>query len=228
VLKLARGISSSGHFFDTILVLLVITALCMGAEAMPSVAAHYSGPLSTVLVVLQAAFVLEITIRVVAYLPRPQDYFRKFWNSFDFIVVALSLIPAIGGLGLISRLLRLARLVRIVSVSGALRSFTSGRTHGIAAVISAILMVGLLWYVMALGGFYLFAASPAGHWESLASALTNVGALLVLQNIAATFTGIAPGSSWPYMTVLYAAELAIVVEMLSHLGGFRRPIAGDA
>jgi voltage-gated sodium channel len=131
------------------------TALCMGGEATPSVAAHYSGPLATVLVVLQAAFVLEITIRVVAYFPRPQDYFRKFWNSFDFIVVALALLPAIGGLGLISRLLRLARLVRIVSVSGALRSFTSGRTRGIAAVVSALLMVGLLWYVMALAGFYL-------------------------------------------------------------------------
>ncbi|HTB67114.1 MAG TPA: ion transporter, partial [Steroidobacteraceae bacterium] len=135
MLNLARRISSNQHFSDTVLVLLVIAALAMGAEATPSIATNYADWIATVLVVVQAAFVAEITIRVAAYWPHPRNFFGKFWNCFDFVVVALSLLPMIGGLGLVARLFRLARLIRIVSVSGTLRSFTTGRTHGISALI---------------------------------------------------------------------------------------------
>jgi voltage-gated sodium channel len=221
LLKLIRSISANEHFPDTVLVLLVILAMTMGAEATPPIANRYGELIGTLLMGLQAAFVIEILIRVLAYLPRPQDFFGRFWNSFDFIVVALSLLPAIGGLALVARLLRLLRLMRIVSVSGALRSFSSGRTHGAAAVISALLMLGLLWYVMALAGFYLFAASSFGHWASMASGLTNVGKLLVVQNVPLVFSGIGVLASRCYLAVLYLAELAIFIEMVSHLLGPR-------
>ncbi|HTC50702.1 MAG TPA: ion transporter [Steroidobacteraceae bacterium] len=217
MLKLIRSISANPHFPDIVLVLLVILAMAMGAEATPSLAATYGEPIGTLLTVLQAAFVIEILIRVLAYLPRPQDYFGRFWNSFDFIVVALSLLPAIGGLGLVARLLRLTRLVRIVSVSGALRSFSSGRTHGVATLISALLMLGLLWYIMALAGFYLFAASSDGHWASMASGLTNVGQLLVIQKVPLLFAGLPGPAAHGFVAVLYLAELAIFIEMVSHL-----------
>ncbi|HTV78177.1 MAG TPA: hypothetical protein VMF03_07965 [Steroidobacteraceae bacterium] len=160
----------------------------MGAEATPSLASGHEGALSAALLVLQAAFVLEI---------------------------ALSLMPAVGALGIISRLIRLARLVRIVSVSGALRNFASGRIRGIAAVISAALLLGLLGYVMALAGFYLFAASGPGHWASLAGALRTVAALLVFREGLAAFTGVASGALWSYLVILYLGELAIVLELLS-------------
>jgi hypothetical protein len=217
LLKLIKAISANEHFPDVVLVLLVILSMTMGAEATPSIATRHGELIATILVALQAAFVIEILIRVLAYLPRPQEYFGSFWNSFDFIVVALSLLPAIGSLGLVARLLRLMRLIRIMSVSGALRAFSSGRTHGAAAVISALLMLGLLWYVMALAGFYLFASSSNGHWSSMASGLTNVGKLLVIQNIPIVFSGIGALLSRCYLAVLYLAVLAIFMETISHL-----------
>jgi|HubBroStandDraft_2_1064218.scaffolds.fasta_scaffold29706_2 voltage-gated sodium channel len=216
MLKLIQRISANQHFPDIVLVLLVILAMTMGVEATPSIAAGYGELIGTVLSVLQVAFVIEILIRVLACLPRPQDYFRRFWNSFDFIVVALSLLPAIGGLALVARLFRLTRLVRIVSVSGALRSFSSGRSHGIAAVISALLMLGLLWYVMALAGFYLFAATSNGHWATMASGLINVGQLLVIQKAPLVFSGVGVLAARCFVAVLYLAELAIFIEMVSH------------
>jgi Ion transport protein len=227
VLKLARKISSNEHFSDTVLVLLVIAALAMGAEATPSLAADYGVWIAAILIVVQGAFVAEIIIRVAAYWPHPLNFFRRFWNSFDFVVVALSLLPMIGGLGLATRLFRLARLIRIVSVSGSLRSFTTGRTHGISALISAALMIGLLWYVMALAGFYLFAAAAAqGHWASLASGLTRVGELLAFHDVGAAFAGIGVTASRAYLTVLYMAELAIFIEVITHLPEGPRTAAG--
>ena len=226
MLNLARRISSNQHFSDTVLVLLVIAALAMGAEATPSIATNYADWIATILVVVQAAFVAEITIRVAAYWPHPRNFFGKFWNCFDFVVVALSLLPMIGGLGLVARLFRLARLIRIVSVSGTLRSFTTGRTHGISALISALMMIGLLWYVMALAGFYLFAASSQGHWASMAGGLTQVGELLVFQDVSAAFTGIGVSASRSYLTVLYLAELAIFIEVVSHFLKGPRAAAG--
>ena len=228
MLKLIQRISANEHFPDIVLVLLVLLAMAMGAEATPAIAARQGELIGIILTVLQAAFVIEILIRVLSFLPRPQDYFGRFWNSFDFIVVALSLLPAIGALGLVARLLRLMRLVRIVSVSGALRSFSSGRTHGIAAVLSALLMLGLLWYVMALAGFYLFASSSGAHWASMASGLTNVGKLLVIQKAPLVFSGIGALASRLYVAVLYLAELAIFLEMVSHLLRPKPPLRGSA
>jgi voltage-gated sodium channel len=228
MLRLIKQINASPHFFDAVLILLVIAALSMGAEATPSMEEAYGNLIAVTLTVIQVAFVIEILLRITAYWPRPQDFFHRGWNSFDFIVVALSLLPAIGSLGLVARLLRLARLVRIVSVSGALRNFASGRLHGTSAVISAVMTLGLLWYVMALAGYYLFSASGNGHWGSMAGGLTHVGQLLLVQHITAVFSGTDVVVARTYLAVLYLGELAIFLEMVSQLLRAAKPRRADA
>jgi voltage-gated sodium channel len=218
---LAKRIASNAHFFDCVLALLIINALLLGAEATPDVAAEYAGLISATLAVLQIAFVIEILIRVAAFAPRPQDFFRDHWNSFDFVIVALSLLPAIGVPGLLARLVRLLRLVRLVSVSDTLRGFASGRVHGAAALVSASLMTGIFFYGMSLAGFYLFAATSDGRWSSMAAASSTVFNLLTLQHIAPIISARTSvnAAAWAYIAVLYAGELAILGITLHH---FRR------
>jgi voltage-gated sodium channel len=230
VLNLAKRIASSEHFFDAVLALLIINALFMGAEATPNIEARYDSLISSTLGVLQIVFVIEIVIRIAAFAPRPQDFFRSRWNSFDFIVVALSLLPAIGGLGLLARLVRLLRLVRLVSVSNTLRGFASGRIHGLAALTSGSLMIGIFWYGMSLAGFYLFAATSDGRWVSMADALTSVARLLTFQSVASI---VAPRLSaspagWVYIVVLYAGVLAILGITLHQWRGARTASSSDS
>ena len=228
MLDLAKRIAANSHFFDCVLALLIVNALLLGAEATPDAAAEYAGPISATLAVLQIAFVFEILIRVAAFAPRPQDFFRGHWNTFDFVIVALSLLPAIGVPGLLARLVRLLRLVRLVSVSGTLRGFASGRVHGAAALVSAFLMSGIFFYGMSLAGFYLFAATSDGRWSSMAAASSTVLHLLTLRNvgpIVAARTSVS-AAAWAYIAVLYAGELAILGMTLHE---FRRgPAAAPA
>jgi voltage-gated sodium channel len=43
------------------------------------------------------------------------EFFRDRWNTFDFVIVAVSLVPMVGSLSLAGRVLRPLRLLRVVS-----------------------------------------------------------------------------------------------------------------
>jgi voltage-gated sodium channel len=208
-------------FSETGLILLVLTALGLGADATPSIEAQHGDLVSVLLLLCQIGFVLEILIRVGAFAPHPKQFFQRPWNVFDFTVVALSLLPSFFGLGLLGRLLRLLRIVRLVSVSAMLRTFVGGRVEGPAAVLSGILILLIFGYIMSLAGFYLFAAHLLG-WSDLAEAGANVVHLLTfwrstsietLRQLASEGAGIG------YLCVLYLGVLSLVTLTVIELRG---------
>ncbi|MDA3806715.1 MAG: ion transporter, partial [Thiomicrorhabdus sp.] len=66
-------------------------------------------------------FVIELSIRMAAE-KRFKDFFKKGWNIFDFIIVAVSLIPLDDSqYALVARMLRLFRVMRLISFIPELR-----------------------------------------------------------------------------------------------------------
>lgn len=227
---LCRTLVANPYFFETVLALLVLNALSLGADATPAVDARYGELIDRFLILSQGLFVLEITVRICAFAPHPQRFFAKPWNAFDFTVVALSLLPAIGSLGILARLVRLLRLVRFVSVSATLQSFVTGRVHALAILLSAMLMLLMFGYIMSLAGFYLFAAHLPG-WSDLGTALASVGRLVAfrLPTSAATanrLLSIPVGAV--YLVLLYAGLLGVMLVAVSEVRGFRASTAGEA
>ena len=73
-------------------------------ETSATLAARYGAIIVAVEMLIQAIFVAEIAIRVLAYWPRPAAFFRNGWNVFDFAVVAASLLPQAGAFAMVARL----------------------------------------------------------------------------------------------------------------------------
>jgi voltage-gated sodium channel len=115
VIRSARAIAESAAFQDAILFLIIFNGVCLGAEAIPALADQYGEPLFWIFAISQAIFVTEIAIRVLAHWPRVSEFFRDRWNTFDFVIVAVSLVPMVGSLSLAGRVLRPLRLLRVVS-----------------------------------------------------------------------------------------------------------------
>ena len=67
--------------------------MLIGLETSRTVMERQGGLLVLVSGLIQAAFVLEIVIRMIAYAPRVHEFFRDGWNLFDFSVVALPCFP---------------------------------------------------------------------------------------------------------------------------------------
>lgn len=226
---LCRKLASNPYFFETVLALLVLNALCLGADATPAVAAQYEPIIAGLLILSQAAFVLEITVRICAFWPHPLRFFSKAWNTFDFTVVALSLLPSVGSLGILARLLRLLRLVRFISVSATLQNFVNGRVHGLATLISATLMLLMFGYIMSLAGFYLFAATLPG-WSDLGEAVISVANLIafhlpVSSAKARSLLSIPVGAA--YLVLLYTGAVGLIPLAVSEFRGVRGSVARE-
>jgi voltage-gated sodium channel len=177
---LARLAANDG-FRGLSLGLIVLNALCMGAEAVPSLADPWGDWLFGVFAVSQAWFVFEIVVRLLAHWPRLRGFFADGWNTFDFAIVLLSLLPAVGGVALIARVLRVARLLRLVSGLGLLRGFVRGGLGRGAHLAAGAVIYALIAYCFALIGFHAFGAVLPEAWGHLAAALATVAALLVFQ-----------------------------------------------
>lgn len=160
-----RQLIESNLFRSTILFLIVLNAFAMGMEATPGAAEKYATLLEWVFLVSQIVFVVEIAAR---WLVARDAFFRDSWNIFDFVVVALSLTPAIGEFALIARVFRILRVMRIVSVSEVLLGSLLRQDAGLRAALLATCLIAISGYLFALIGFHLF-GDELPRWSSLAS-----------------------------------------------------------
>lgn len=213
-------------FQELTLAVIVLNALLMGAEAVPSLAEALAQPLYWFFAISQVFFVVEIALRVASYWPQPRRFFDEGWNVFDLSIVALSLTPAVGGFALAARLLRVCRVLRLASASELLRDFFGLRLTRAETIVGLFLLYAIFIYVYALFAFHLFGAEQAhACWSDLGSALRNALALLVVQGVQACL-GPSAGSSvttWIFAGSFFAIHLALLGYGLKNLLGRRAP-----
>ncbi|NQD35905.1 ion transporter [Permianibacter sp. IMCC34836] len=169
----------SDSFHSTVLSLILLNAVVMGLEAVPALQ-DYGLYWFYLLWATQLAFTVELLLRIGAHGRDWRQFFADSWNRFDFLVIAIGWVPAIGGLSLIARLLRLLRVLRLVSGSASMRAVLSGRALTAGAIWSRLLLLLLLLYIQTLAGYYLFGEALPQQWGDLAAAAQSIGQLLSL------------------------------------------------
>ncbi len=97
-------------------------------------------------------FCIEILMKLMVY---RLSFFRDGWNVFDFIVVAIALVPATGPLSVL-RAMRVLRLLRLVTALPAMRRVIAGMFNsipGVASVAGILLVIFYVSSIMAIGFF---------------------------------------------------------------------------
>ena len=182
ITHLAQRITSARAFEFGIIVIIILNALLLGLGTSPAIEEQYGNWIQVLYEVALAIFVLEALLKMVASSPRVVGYFRDGWNVFDFLVVALALIPVTGQFATIARLVRLLRVMRLVSTIKDLRVIVTALVSSIPSVGHVIMLMGIIVYIYAIIGIHLFSEHDPEHWR-------NVGiAVLTLFNII-TFDG---------------------------------------
>lgn len=215
-----RTLVASDGFRSAILFLIVLNAFAMGLEATPAAADKYAALLEWVFLVSQVVFVVEIVLRFLAA-PRA-EFFRDSWNRFDFIVVALSLVPALGEFALVARVFRVLRVLRIVSVSDVLLGSVLRKESSAKPVLLSLLLAVLTSYVFALVGFHVFGDIREG-WGSLAESVTTLFGTVLPQG----FEAVADGgvATLAFCTAFYLVLVSIAANLVRRL---RQGARGDA
>lgn len=149
--RLGRFVSNSRTEM-VLIALILINAVILGIETFPSAMARYGDILHAIDAFILGIFVIEIVLRIVAHGWR---FFRDPWSFFDFMVVAIALVPASGPLAVL-RTLRVLRVLRILTLMPSMRAVVAGLVGALPGLSSVIMLMGLIFYVSAVVATGLF------------------------------------------------------------------------
>lgn len=137
-----------------ILLVILFNAVVLGLETSDRAMA-VAGPLILRLdAICLGIFVVELGLKLFA---RGLGFFRSGWSIFDFVIVAISLVPATQGLSVL-RALRILRLFRVVSVAPSLRRVIEGLVNALPGMGAVFLLMGVIFYIGSVMATKLFGA----------------------------------------------------------------------
>ena len=159
-----------------VIALIMVNAVTLGLETSPSVMEAYGGLLVAVDRLLLTIFVAELAARMVVRGPR---FFADPWNVFDFLVVAIALLPATGSLSVL-RALRILRVLRLITVVPSLRAVVSALVGALPGMGSIMMLLILLFYVFAVMATKLFGTTHEETFGSIGASMLSLFQVMTL------------------------------------------------
>jgi voltage-gated sodium channel len=162
---------------NAIVALIVINAAILGMQTSPVLQEAAGGAMALGNALILAVFVLEIGLKLVGLGPR---FFRDGWNVFDFVVVAISLVPDAYGLTVL-RALRILRVLRLLSTVRHLRIVTESLLKAIPGIGWIAVLLLLVFYVFGVMGTELFGATSPEYFGSIGASMYTLFQIMTLE-----------------------------------------------
>ncbi|WP_010205421.1 ion transporter [Salinibacterium sp. PAMC 21357] len=150
--RLAQFVDSS-PVQNAVLAVIIVNAVVIALAA----AADEGTTLYSVLHALDSialvVFVIELVLKLVAY--GPKRFFSDGWTVFDFIVVAIALVPSSGPLSVL-RALRVLRILRVVKFLPQVRMVVEALLRSFPGIGAIALLMSLVFFVASVMSTELF------------------------------------------------------------------------
>ncbi|MCP4385105.1 MAG: ion transporter [Hyphomicrobiales bacterium] len=161
-----------------IITVILVNAVVLGLETSPTARDHFGGLLVALDTIALGIFVIEIAIKLIVYRGR---FFTSGWNVFDFVIVAVALVPTVEWLSVL-RALRILRAFRLLSVMPQMRQVVQALLSAIPAMGSVILLLSLVFYVSAVIATKLFGADYPDWFGSVGASLFSLFQIMTLES----------------------------------------------
>jgi voltage-gated sodium channel len=162
-----RTLVDDHRFQQFIIAVIVLNAITLGLQTSPAVNERVGGLLAVIDVVALVIYVIELVLRIYAY---QLAFFQDPWNVFDFVIVAIALIPASEAFTVL-RALRILRVLRLVSMVPSMRRVVAGLLAAVPGMASIAALLALIIYVFAVIGTTLYGAAAPRYFGSLGTTL---------------------------------------------------------
>ena len=161
-----------------IMVLIVLNGATLGAQTDQAINARFGEYLHLFDVVVIWVFVAEIAAKFVW---RRMAFFSEGWNVFDFLIVALALLPAAGPLSVL-RALRILRILRLMSVVPQMRRVVGALFTAIPGIASVGMIILLLFYVSAVLTTNFFGAAFPQWFGTIGESMYSLFQIMTLES----------------------------------------------
>jgi voltage-gated sodium channel len=133
-------------FEPVIMALIIFNAIMLALETSPTIMA-FAGPLILALdKIVLGIFVVEIILRMFHDF---RGFWRDPWRIFDFLVVAIAIVPTTGALSAL-RAFRILRVLRLVSAVPQMRRVVAGLLTALPGMGSIVALLGLIFFVFSV------------------------------------------------------------------------------
>ena len=192
--------------------LIVINALVLGLETSEAARELAGGWMTLSNQLVLAVFVVEITLKLVAFGPR---FFRSGWNVFDFLIVGIALVPASGPLAIL-RSLRILRVLRLLSTVKRLRMLVDSLLHALPGIGWSAALLVMMFYIFGVMGTELFGQSFPQWFGTLGRSAFSLFQIMTLESWS---MGIARPvmEVYPYAWVFFVPFILISSFMVLNL-----------
>ncbi len=173
-----RRLVEHPRFQNAILALIVLNSVALGLETSERVSAVAGEALGIFERTAVAIFAAEILLRLWAHGLR---FFRDPWSIFDFVIVAVTLVPASDSL-VVLRALRIFRAFRLVSAIPRMRRVVGTLLHAIPGVGSIAVLLMLVFYVFSVVSTKMFAASFPEWFGTIGASMYTLFQIMTLES----------------------------------------------
>ncbi len=165
-----------------IFAVIVINAIVLGLGTYDQIEEDAGDLLNLANEVILGIFVVELTIRLVGFGRRPQDFFKSGWNVFDFVIVVGSFLPGVRENATLLRLVRLARVLRVIRLLPDLRVLTVAVGRSLPGVASLGVLTVVLVFVYGMVGWVMFGDDNPAEYGDIGEAMLTLFTTLTLEN----------------------------------------------
>ena len=164
-----------------LLTLILVNAVTLGLETMPALMAVAGAGIHLLDKAILTVFVLEIALRLYAH---RLAFFKDAWSVFDFIVVAIALLPASGPFSVLRalRALRVLRVLRVLTFVPSMRNIVGALMQSLNGMLSIAMVLGLVYYVAAVMVTKLFGEAFPEWFGSLGASLYTLFQVMTLES----------------------------------------------
>lgn len=140
---------------------------------------HISDTADTVILWI---FIIEIVLKMVAESPKPWRFFKDSWNVFDFVIVALCLLPINGQFFAVMRMFRLFRVLRLISVLPQLRLLVHTLIKSIPSIGNIMILLILHFYIYGAIATIFFSENDPLHFGNLHTSILSLFRAVTLED----------------------------------------------
>jgi len=195
--KHCQRLVSTSFFSRLSLGIILFSSALIGLETVDSVVAQYGKILKVIDFLIISWFVFEIACRMAAHGRNIAGFFKCPWNVFDFLIVAITLLPAVSPALSVFRLFRIFRVLRLLSAVPELQILVSALLKTIPSMGYVGMLLFLIVYVYGVLGTQFFKVADPVHFGNLGLSLLTLFQVATLEDWAGIFWPLFQKFGWP-------------------------------
>jgi voltage-gated sodium channel len=173
--------------------------------------ASYGRLLETLDHIMLAIFVVELAARIAVH---RLAFFRDPWSVFDFIVVAIAIVPSTENFSVL-RSLRVLRVLRLITALPALKRVVAGLLAALPGMGSIVLLIGLIYYVFAVMATKLFGDDKPELFGTLGDSLFTLFTVMTLEGWVEVAKGLM--ENHPFAWMFFVIFIVVTTFMVLNL-----------